>query len=234
MTQAHWARFACGVWGFGGEPAFDRDVWDSLVERSGQPEPGRKVALGFDGAVRGDGTALMGVDIERGYLFRLGYWQRPVGAGEDWDVPRDEIDQLLEYAFDRWEVYALYADPAYWQADLDRWAGEYGGDRIVQWWTNHIKKTAIALREFHASMEPGRMAHDGDEKLTEHMRNAIQHDTKMIDNEQLLWVIRKDSKGSQRKIDLAMAAMLAWTARGDAIAHGFLNEPDYETASFFT
>jgi hypothetical protein len=47
-----------------------------------------------------------------------------------------------------------------------------------------------------------------------------------------LWVIRKDSQKSPRKIDLAMAAVLAWEARGHAISAGVLNEPVHSYASW--
>lgn len=233
MTEAQWARFACGVWGLGTEPAFDTEAWESLpAEKGWQPAPGRKITAGFDGARRRDGTALVGCDIETGRLFVLGYWQKPAHEGEEWEVPEDEVDQVVDNAMETWDVTLLYGDPPFWESALDRWAGRYGVQRVVRWWTNRIKATAIALRAFANDMDPERMSHDGDEKLAEHIRNAVRHETRMRDEDELLWVIRKDSRDSPRKIDLAMAAMLAWKARGDAIAKGALHEPDYATAQW--
>lgn len=231
MTEGQWARFACGVWGLGGDPGFDREVWASLPALA-QPSPGRKITLGFDGARRRDGTALVGCDVKAGQLFVLGYWQKPADAGDDWEVPEAEVDQAVEYAFERWNVWRLYGDPPFWESALDRWAGQYGIARVVRWWTNRIKTTAIALRAFKNDMDPERMAHDGDERLAEHIANAIRHETKMREDDEPLWVIRKDSRDSPRKIDLAMAAMLAWKARGDAIASGGDEQANYATAAW--
>lgn len=231
MTPWQWARFAGGVWGLGVEPAFDPEAWDALA-KSGQPDSGRSITLGFDGARRRDGTALVGCDIEAGHLFVLGYWQKPHDAGDEWEVPEEEVDQVVDHAMSTWEVVKFYGDPPFWESALDRWAGQYGAEKVTRWWTNRIKATAIALRAFRNDMDPERMSHDGDEKLAEHIRSAVRHDTKMREEDELLWVIRKDSRDSPRKIDLAMAATLAWKARGDAIAKGALDKPEYERAAW--
>lgn len=219
MTPHRWARFACGVWGLGGEPAFDAEVWESLQEE-GQPEAGRKITLGFDGARRRDGTGLVGCDVDTGHLFVLGYWQKPADADDSWEAPESEVDQAVDYAFETWDVWRLYGDPPFWESALDRWAGDYGARKVIRWWTNRIKQTAMALRGFRNDMRPEEMSHDGDPKLAEHIRNAVRQETRMVENDEPLWVIRKDSRDSMRKIDLAMAALLAWEARGDAIEAG--------------
>ncbi len=87
---------------------------------------------------------------------------------------------------------------------------------------------AFAVRAFVGDMRPGVMAHDGDEALTRHVGNAAVYETRMRDGDDLLWAIRKDSPSSPRKIDLAMAAVLAWEARGDAISAGVLQEQPSE------
>jgi hypothetical protein len=37
-------------------------------------------------------------------------------ADDDWEVPEDEVDQLVAYAFETWDVWRLYADPPYWES----------------------------------------------------------------------------------------------------------------------
>jgi len=39
-----------------------------------------------------------------------------------------------------------------------------------------------------------------------------------------LWLIRKDRRDSPHKIDLAMAGVLSWEARNDAIAAGAVDK----------
>lgn len=236
MTAWQWARFACGVWGIGNERAFDIDAWDACRQDGAFIAPGRKVTLGFDGARRFDTTALVAADIETGLLEVVGCWERPANAGEDWEISEAEVDQAVDYAFKRWDVWRLYGDPPYWESALDRWAGKYpaadGKARVVRWWTNHMKAVGFALKAFVADMVPERMSHNGDELLSRHIANAAKHETKMRDGEDLLWVIRKDAQKSPRKIDLAMAALLAWEARGDAIAAGVLDAPVYTRAAW--
>lgn len=231
MTPGQWARFCCGIWGLGIEPAFERELWDSLAEPELEIEPGRRVTLGFDGARRRDSTVLVACDVESGHQVVAGAWERPAQAGDEWEVPEDEVDQVVEDAFERWQVWRLYGDPPYWETALDRWAGHYGRERVVRWWTNRLKATAFALRAWQTDMRPGAMSHDGDELLARHIANAVKHRTRMRDADgEELWVIRKDSRDSPRKIDAAMAAVLAWTARRDAIRAG--GGPEYAVAQW--
>lgn len=230
MTAWQWARFACGVWGLGSIPAFDRELWDSLAKGGETIETGRLVTLGFDGSRRWDATALVATDVESGHQVLVGAWERPVGAHDDWEVPEDEVDQVVAYAFETWDVWRLYGDPPYWETALDRWAGEYGSERVVRWWTNRLKATALAIAAWVGDWREGELSHDGDEVLARHVGNAVVHETRMRDGDRDLWVIRKDSPKSPRKIDAAMAACLSWEARGDAIRAGALTKPVFKRA----
>lgn len=226
-TEAQWARFACGIWGLGMERAFDRDLWASLAGPRGIA-PGRKITLGFDGSRRHDATALVAVDIKDGHISLLGLWERPANAYEDWEIPEAEVNETVASAFSTYDVWRMYADPPYWESALDRWAGDYGEERVVRWWTNRLKAMALALHAFQGDMAPGRMTHDGDEDLARHIGNAARRETKMREGEDFLWLIRKDGAKSPRKIDAAMAAVLAWEARGDAIRAGEDGDDEHE------
>jgi hypothetical protein len=57
--------------------------------------------------------------------------------------------------------------------------------------------------------------------LSEHIANARRRKETVRDSEgRPMWTIQKDRPGSPAKIDAAMAALLAWEARSDAIASG--------------
>ena len=232
MTPWQWARFACGVWGIGSEPAFDRELWASLAKAGETIAPGRQITLGFDGSRRRDATALVATDVKSGHQILVGAWERPIEADENWEIPEDEVNQVVEHAFETWDVWRLYADPPYWESALDRWAAEYGEQRVVRWWTNRLKAMAAALRAWTGDWRPGVLSHDGDELLARHIANAVRRPTKMREGEEELWVIRKDSSKSTRKIDAAMAACLSWEARGDAIRAGAGQQKPYGIAGF--
>lgn len=227
----------------GSDKAFDvPKLWTPLERPDMVVEPRRKIVLGFDGARRQDTTGLVGTDIETGHQFVIGKWWRPLELGDedDWEVDENDVNQHVAYAFDRWDVWRLYADPPYWETAVNRWAGEYGEERVTMFWTNSDKRMGYALREWKTDMRPGVMSHDADEMLADHVGNAVKRWTKIRVEEEpgagedslleFLWVIRKESSKSRKKIDLAMAACLAWKARGDALRKGVLNQKSYARA----
>ena len=209
--------------------AFSAATWKDLEKPDYTPADGALIVLGFDGARFRDATALVGAEVETGHEFLLGCWERPRNVDE-WEVPVDEVDAAVAAAFDRWNVWRMYCDPPYWESYADKWAGEYG-DRVHLWWTNRPKAMALAVQAFVGGMESGELSHDGNKDLARHIGNAQRRETRMVDETgKKLWVIAKERPDSPHKIDAAMAAILAWEARGDCIAEGMLNqaEPSYD------
>jgi hypothetical protein len=217
----------------GADKAFDLELWNSLTLEE-EIAPGRLVALGFDGSRRLDSTGLVATDVELGHQVVVGAWERPREMRlEDWEIPADEVTAAVDLAFETWDVWRLYGDPPYWETPMDEWAGRWGEERVVRWWTNRLKAVAYALKAFTGDIASGELSHDGNEVLSRHIGNAVKHQTRMRDDDGAwLWVIRKDNPKSPRKIDLAMAALLSWEARGDAIKDGALTKPTYTTAGF--
>lgn len=219
----------------GSDKAFDLEVFEALTEPGGIDE-GRLVTLGFDGSLTQDATGLVAADIERGYLHVVALWERPLDLHPDdeWQVPIDELNEAVEYAFGRWDVWRLYGDPPHYREDLARWAGQYGADKVLEWWTNRRKQMAYALKAFRTDMRPGVMSHDGHEALIRHVGNSVKRPTNIRDEDDgsFLWLIGKDGAKSPRKIDLAMCAVLAWEARADAIRAGVLDRKNYARASW--
>jgi hypothetical protein len=84
-----------------------------------------------------------------------------------------------------------------------------------------------ALVNFNTAIQAGTVCHDGDAHLIRHIGNARREDLPTWRDEQgkALWLIRKERPDSPHKIDLAMAAVLSWEARSDAVAAGALAEP---------
>jgi phage terminase large subunit-like protein len=201
--------------------AFDVQQWKSLAK----PNPvrdGDLIVLGFDGAIFQDSTGLVATHIETGFQWCPGVWERPYGVKE-WQVPAEEVDETVRVLFKNYRVFRMYADPPYWQAWLSKWAGEFGSEKVIEWWTNRRKLMSYALESFQTAIREGHIAHDGSDALARHIGNAFKADTKMRDeNGKALWLIQKERADSVHKIDLAMAAVLSWEARNDAIAAGAL------------
>lgn len=211
----------------GQDRAFNLEAWRALADEGREIEPDRLVTLGFDGSIRNDSTGLVATDVETGHQVVVDVWERPSGRPDTdhWEVPVADVNIAIAQAFERWNVWRLYGDPPYWETPLDEWAGEYGDDRVIRWWTNRTKQMAYALKAWSGDWREGVLSHDGDPRLERHIANAVRQPTKIRDEDGgWMWVIRKDGPKSPRKIDLAMAACLSWEARGDALRAGATNK----------
>lgn len=202
------------------QKAFDVQQWRSLARPDFIIPDGAGITLGFDGARYHDSTAIVGTHIESGYQWLIGLWEQPFGD-DNWEVPASEVEEAIAEAFRRWDVWRLYADPPYWESYVDKWAGEYGQDRVMLWWTNRQKPMSYALRGYRNAMTDGTVTHDGNQAFGRHIGNACRRDLIMRDDEgKPLWTIYKERSDSPLKIDAAMAGALSWEARGDAVAAG--------------
>ena len=143
----------------------------------------------------------MGCTLD-GYLFPVAIWQAPEGD-ERWRVPRHEVSSIVASAFDRWDVIELAADPWGWRSELEEWAKAHGS-RVVEWNTAYARRMAPATDRFYAAVVDERLTHDGDAVLAEHVGNCVAKSTALGD------LVAKDRRGSSRKIDAAVAAIVAY------------------------
>jgi len=194
-----------GQWSDGEGTWVTWDEWDRLTDADRVVEPGSRVVLGWDGAVRNDASVLMGATVPESpddpvHLFTIGIWQRE-RTNPDWVVPRDEVDDVIRETMARYQVEALCADPYFWQSELQRWHADYGC--VVEWNTNTPQRMARATDKLFAAIKSGTVTHDGDETLALHVANATTRSTPHGD------VLVKHSKNSDRKIDALIAACIA-------------------------
>lgn len=208
--------------------------WRAVGPREGAESKivadGEAVTLGFDGSrsrARGvtDATALVGCRLSDGHLFTLGVWEQPEGpAGRSWVVPVLEVEAAVRAAFDTYTVVGFYADPAKWESTITQWEADYGSrlkvkasrDHPVYWWMSGGRATATvrALERFYNAVLDGQVSHDGAYSLTRHVLNARRR----VSRSGLQ--IAKEHPDSPRKIDAAIAAVLAFEARADALSSG--------------
>ncbi len=223
--RAFWERVWCNRMVQGSSQAFDVQQWTALAQPRGPAKDGRLIVLGFDGSVFNDATGLIATDVEDGYQWAVGIWERPPHA-EQWQVPAEEVDALVRECFTRWNVWRMYADPPYWDSWIALWEGLYGKERVIKWFTASRRKMAAALEAFNTVIKTGAIHHSGDAAVLRHIGNARRKDLPGEKDEQgrALWLIQKERSDSPHKMDAAMASVLSWTARTDAIASGALAE----------
>ncbi|WP_243063197.1 hypothetical protein [Humibacter sp. RRB41] len=199
-----------------------------------RPWNGDKVALGFDGSLSNDATALVACRIRDRYLFPLHIQEKPDGPeADDWEVDQDAVDAAVSAAFEKFEVVAFYADPPYWQDWVRSWAKEYGEQLEVKasakneiaWYTKRDVQMAEALELLHTAIASGTMSHDDDTPLgkvmSRHFLNARRWERRGGT------VIGKETKNSSKKIDAAMAGTLAFQAAAD-----FVSQKPQEKSTF--
>lgn len=206
--------------------AFDVVRWRELF-RAGYTVPdGAVITLGFDGGRFEDSTAIVGTEVETGFQWVVGLWEKPAlwdkqHPGQPWETPTGEVDGLVVSAMERWTVARMYCDPPKWEGWISTWAGRFGDKRVLEWWTNRRKPMAYALRSYVGAIAAGELSHDGNKQMAQHLANARRLDTGLVDEQQKpLWILRKERPDSPNKIDLSMGGCLSWEARNDALADG--------------
>jgi hypothetical protein len=220
--RSYWERVYCNRLVKSTSQAFNVEQW-KLLAKPHIVKPGALITLGFDGAIFHDSTGFVATEVETGYQWMAGLWERPPNL-VDWQVPAEEVDAVVRSLFERFNVWRLYADPPYWQSWIAAWAGAFGAERVIEWWTNRRRPMTAALEAFDTAIREGTISHDGSVDVTRHLGNSKRKELPMRDEQgKSLWLIQKERPDSLQKIDLAMAAVLSWEARTDAIAAGALN-----------
>jgi phage terminase large subunit-like protein len=208
--------------------AFDVSLWQPLAQPEHKVPSGALITLGFDGAMFHDSVALVGTEVSTGHQFKLGLWECPYGK-KDWHAPVDDIEEAVLAAFDNYEVWRLYADPQYWLSYTAQWAGLFGKEKVIEWYTNRYNQMCYAIEAYDTAIKSGELSHDGNKDFERHMGNAFKKELNRHDEQgKKLWVIQKERGDSQNKIDLTMAAILSWKARLDAVALGVTGVSVYE------
>jgi phage terminase large subunit-like protein len=221
--RTYWERVYCNRLVKGSSQAFDVELWKTLKKTS-PVEVGDLITLGFDGSQHHDSTALVATQVETGFQWVAGLWECPIGR-TDWQVPADEVDACVRDLFERYDVWRMYADPYWWQSWIATWQGEFSDARVHEWRTNRQRPMAAALENFDTAIKTAAITHDGDARMVRHLGNARREELNWRDDQgKALWLIRKERPDSPHKMDLAMAAVLSWEARTDAIAAGVVTE----------
>lgn len=201
--------------------AFDAVQWRKLHRPNHKVQKGALITIGFDGARTFDSTALVGTEVATGYQFRLGLWERPLAAGDGWEVPVAEVNEAVEEAFKFYKVWRLYADPPYWETVVAEWAGKHGEEVVVAWATYRTRAMGHAVKGFANAILAGELSHDGDADYARHIGNTFRRNLQIRDDQgDPLWTIQKERQDSPNKIDLTAAGILSWEARTAAVAAG--------------
>ena len=213
-------RFRLGQWVGQVDRWLPWGSWEAVAEPAREVKWREKVVLAFDGSASGDSTALVGCTMD-GHLFTVGLWEHPPDDPR-WRVPRQEVGAAVDEAFRKYDVTELACDPWGWRSEIEAWASKHGKRRVVEFNTGAAQRMAPATDRLYQAVVTGACSHDGNPRFAAHVGNAVAKATPMGD------LVSKDKKGSPRKIDAAVAAIVAFeraawhtTGRRPSVVYGF-------------
>ncbi len=217
------------------QPTSSKDAFLSAPEWNACSRPqdvrkGEEITLGFDGSRKRskgvtDATALIGCRVSDGYLFEIRVWEQPDGpAGEDWSIPVADVDFEVRKAFEMYKVVGMFADPAKWESYIAQWESDFGRNlkvkssqaHPIEWWMTGNRSYLVvrAIEQFANAVLDKELVHSGDLALTRHVLNARRRVGRSGVS------IAKENPDSRNKIDAAVAAVLAYQARLQALSKG--------------
>lgn len=192
----------------------DGDRWDGRKSPVDVPY-GTQVVLGFDGSDVDDWTGIR-AQTRDGYQFTpvtpggVTIWDPAEHGGQ---VPRLEVAAAVEWLFTNFDVLRMYADPPYWETEIDAWAEKFGEKRVLRFQTYRPVQMHAACERLlvDVSKTESPFHHDGCEVTRQHLLNA-----RTAQRPSNRYVLSKPGDG--RKIDMAVVSVLCNEAAGDVTA----------------
>lgn len=177
-------------------------TWDTCYLDKGL-DPEVPVILGFDGSFSNDATAVVGVTVEdKPHIFMVGMWEKQPGDSAQWRVDIQEVeDRIFDFCTTH-KVLEVACDPYRWQRSMQ--ALQERGVPIVEYASTSPARMVPACAKFYDAVTSQGLTHSRDPVLARHLTNAV------IKNDRLGPRIVKEHKASPRKIDAAVAAVMAF------------------------
>lgn len=182
-------------------------VWETL-EADFEPSPDDDIVLGFDGSFNNDATIVVGAVIpkenEPVKLFMVKAWEKDLSIhDDDWRVEIAEVEhEIIEFCKKHPNVKEIACDPFRWERSMEILEMDYGLP-IVKWPSTSPKRMVPACAKFYDAVMEKKLVHDGNPVLARHLANAV------IKTDQLGPRIVKENRNSPRKIDAAVASVIA-------------------------
>jgi phage terminase large subunit-like protein len=214
--ESQFIRYRLNGWTSTESAWFPNGAWESRSSTERPLAPGDEVVLGFDGAWKGDSTALVACRLKDYHLTVLGHWEAPPGDPH-WRTPVEDVKAAVRDACRTYRVKEIPSDPFRFEQTLLDLAEE--GLPIVEFPTNAVARMVPATQAFYEATLNGDLTHDGDPALARHIGNAVLKEDARGGR------ITKAYRSSSRHIDLAVAAVIAHH-RARHYAEDVVSEPE--------
>ena len=182
-------------------------------------EPGDEIALGFDGSLTGDSTALVGVRLRDNLVQVLHLQEAPLDPKEAklWSVDKGAVNKAVYSARETYTVKAFFGDPPFYQDEMADWQKLFGDEiapytpgNPIMWWTSRKPQTAKAVERTTTLFRTRGIKLSRNPALIRHIQNTRVWPRPEGD------LIGKELKNSPKKMDISMAMVLAVEAAAHA------------------
>jgi phage terminase large subunit-like protein len=179
--------------------------WEQLGSEI-QLDPEQPVIVGFDGSFNGDCTALTYCTIPSDdsipHIGLIRVWEKQPEDTDDWRVSTAEVeDEIIQFC-QTYNVKEIACDPFRWQRTME--AMQDLGLPVVEYNSSSPSRMVPACSKLYTAVTEGNLTHDNNPTLTRHLSNAV------IKTDRIGPRIVKEHRGSPRKIDAAVAAVIAF------------------------
>ena len=198
--EAEFKTKRLNIWTSTSDAWLPHGSWEQL-ENQREIEDGASVVLGFDGSFNGDCTAIIAIEVgDTPHIVPVQVWEKPEEADASWQVPVLEVEDAIRNACKRWQVLEISCDPYRWARTYQVLEDE--GLPVVVFPQTASRMTPATTRFFEAVVNE-QITHNGDPQLARHIGNA----TLRVDQRGSR--LAKEKRGSNRRIDLAVASVMA-------------------------
>ncbi len=195
----------CNQWVSSVETWLPSGAWDACAGDF-EVGPNDEVVLGFDGSYNGDASVICGAVVPDSQedpikIFLVKAWEKDLEHDpDDWRVDIGEVEQTIMEFCRTHNVREIACDPFRWQRSME--VLEDKGLPVVAF-PQSPQRMIKACARFFDSVAEKRVLHDGDPLLSRHIGNTAIKMTPAGPH------IKKENPNSPRKIDAAVAAILA-------------------------
>ena len=169
-------------------------------------DPDDEIILGFDGSYNGDASVIVGAVVPETAedpirVFMVKAWEKDLEHDPaDWRVDIGEVEQTIMEFCQNHRVREIACDPFRWARSMEVLEGK--GLPVVAF-PQSPQRMIKACAIFFDAVAEKRLQHDNDPVLTRHIGNTATKLTPAGPH------IKKENPNSPRKIDAAVAAILA-------------------------
>ena len=171
------------------------------------PDVDAQIVLGVDGSFSGDSTVVVGCTIPNGdelpQVFLVKAWEKDLDLdGDDWRVDIADVEAVIvDFCQSHPNVREIVFDPFRWARTMQ--VLDDAGFPVVEY-PQSPSRMIKACQKFFDAVVDHQLVHDENPTLARHLDNAILKVTPAGPH------IKKDARNSPRKIDAAVAAIMAF------------------------